>query len=80
MCSSNNFHDDDDDDDHISLNKYSLATEEELQCLAAWKEGSNRYFLGLIQHRDHTSYEDRFRCFAYEVKFKFSILFLWIPC
>lgn len=45
------------------------ATEEELQCLAAWKEGSFRYFLGLIQYRHHasSSYEDRFRCFAYEV-------------
>lgn len=44
------------------------ATEEELQCLAAWKEGSYRYFLGLVQYRHHaSSYEDRFRCFAYEV-------------
>ncbi|CAL8089252.1 unnamed protein product [Orchesella dallaii] len=44
------------------------SVEEELQCLAAWKEGSYRYFVGLIQYRHHaSSYEDRFRCFAYEV-------------
>ncbi|ODM93629.1 hypothetical protein Ocin01_13054 [Orchesella cincta] len=43
------------------------SVEEELQCLAAWKEGSYRYFVGLIQYRHHaSSYEDRFRCFAYE--------------
>ncbi|ODN00490.1 hypothetical protein Ocin01_06191 [Orchesella cincta] len=39
---------------------------EELQCLAAWKEGSFRYLVGLIQYRHHASYEERFRCFAYE--------------
>jgi len=43
-----------------------LQTVEELQCLASWKEGSSRYFLGLVQYTHHASYEDRFRCFAYE--------------
>ena len=44
-------------------------TEEELQCLAVWKEGSYRYFLGLTQYRHHaaSSYEERFRCYAYEM-------------
>lgn len=39
---------------------------EELQCLASWKEGSSRYFLGLISYQHHASYEERFRCFVYE--------------
>jgi len=37
-----------------------------MECLASWKEGSSRYLVGLIQYQHHASYEDRFRCFAYE--------------
>jgi len=41
---------------------------EELECLAQWKEGSARYMVGLLKyHHDPSSYEERFRCFAYEM-------------
>ncbi|KAL3269895.1 hypothetical protein HHI36_008952, partial [Cryptolaemus montrouzieri] len=39
---------------------------EELQCLAAWKEGSSRYLVGKIDHIHALSNEDRYRCFVYE--------------
>ncbi|XP_018332882.1 uncharacterized protein LOC108742246, partial [Agrilus planipennis] len=44
----------------------SESTVEELQCLAAWKEGSARYLVGKVHHNHATSNEDRFRCFVYE--------------
>lgn len=44
----------------------SESTVEELQCLAAWKEGSTRYLVGKVNHIHATSNEDRFRCFVYE--------------
>ncbi|XP_044754916.1 uncharacterized protein LOC123313888 [Coccinella septempunctata] len=39
---------------------------EELQCLAAWKEGSSRYLVGKVDHIHALSNEDRYRCFVYE--------------
>ena len=43
-----------------------LIAEEQLECLANWKEGSLRYMMGRVQHQSATSDEDRYRCFAYE--------------
>lgn len=41
-------------------------TEEQLECLATWKEGSLRYLMGRVQHQGAISDEDRYRCFVYE--------------
>jgi hypothetical protein len=43
-----------------------ISTVETVSCLAQWKEGSSRYFLGLVSYQHHASYEERFRCFVYE--------------
>ncbi|XP_066966017.1 uncharacterized protein [Macrobrachium rosenbergii] len=42
------------------------STIEEFMCLAAWKEGSNRYLVGKTDHQRATSDEDRYRCFVYD--------------
>ncbi|KAG7172358.1 hypothetical protein Hamer_G009734, partial [Homarus americanus] len=39
---------------------------EELVCLASWKEGSNHYLVGKVDHIHVKSDEDRYRCFIYE--------------
>ncbi|KAK8733216.1 hypothetical protein OTU49_006530 [Cherax quadricarinatus] len=39
---------------------------EELVCLASWKEGSNHYLVGKVNHIHANSDEDRYRCFIYE--------------
>lgn len=39
---------------------------EELECLATWKEGSNRYLVGRLHNGHSLSNEDRYRCFVYE--------------
>lgn len=44
----------------------SESTVEELECLAAWKEGSLRFLVGKLHHNHATSNEDRYRCFVYE--------------
>lgn len=41
-------------------------TVEELVCLGAWKEGSNHYLVGKVDHIHANSDEDRYRCFIYE--------------
>ncbi|GFV56281.1 uncharacterized protein TNCV_106371 [Trichonephila clavipes] len=43
-----------------------LRSAEELVCLATWKEGSNRYLVGKLEHRVAKADEDKFRCFVYE--------------
>lgn len=45
---------------------HKKTTEEQLECLAQWKEGSLRYLMGRLQHQGATSDEDRYRCFVYE--------------
>jgi len=50
----------------IKINCFLLIAEEQLECLANWKEGSLRYMMGRVQHQSATSDEDRYRCFAYE--------------
>ncbi|KAI9551902.1 hypothetical protein GHT06_022237 [Daphnia sinensis] len=42
------------------------SSEEQLECLAQWKDGSLRYLMGRLQHQGATSDEDRYRCFVYE--------------
>ncbi|XP_011495489.1 PREDICTED: uncharacterized protein LOC105360309 [Ceratosolen solmsi marchali] len=44
----------------------SESTVEELECLATWKEGSNRYLVGRLHNGHSLSNEDRYRCFVYE--------------
>ncbi|CAL4069804.1 unnamed protein product, partial [Meganyctiphanes norvegica] len=39
---------------------------EQLVCLASWKEGSNHYLVGKIDHLHAKTDEDRYRCFIYE--------------
>ncbi|XP_067127993.1 uncharacterized protein [Centruroides vittatus] len=39
---------------------------EELVCLAWWKEGSTRYVVGKLQHKEAKTDDDKFRCFVYE--------------
>ena len=48
----------------------SEEAEEELRCLATWKEGSKRYMVAEMR-RDHVySDEMKYRCFVYEKKGK----------
>ena len=35
-------------------------------CLGVWKDGSNHYLAGKINHKHATKDEDRYRCFIYE--------------
>ncbi|XP_076029186.1 uncharacterized protein LOC143018042 [Oratosquilla oratoria] len=42
------------------------STTEELECLATWKDGSNRFLVGKSNHPLATSDEDRYRCFVYD--------------
>ncbi|UXI17920.1 hypothetical protein NH340_JMT03863 [Sarcoptes scabiei] len=40
---------------------------EKLECIAEWREGTNRYLVGKLEHRSSsTTYEDQFRCFVIE--------------
>lgn len=45
--------------------KFAISVEE-LECLATWKEGSNRYLVGRLHNGHSLSNEDRYRCFVYE--------------
>ncbi|CAG7724836.1 unnamed protein product [Allacma fusca] len=40
--------------------------EEELQCIAQWRDGSQFYLVGKVHHRLAASNEDSYRCFVYE--------------
>jgi len=44
-----------------------ILSDEELQCLAQWKEGSHNYLLGKLR-RDRTivTNEESYRCFIFE--------------
>lgn len=44
----------------------SEAFNEQLVCLASWKEGSNHYLVGKIDHLHAKNDEDRYRCFIFE--------------
>ncbi|ROT81153.1 hypothetical protein C7M84_000092 [Penaeus vannamei] len=44
----------------------SESFEEELVCLGSWKDGSNHYLVGKVNHIHANSDEDRYRCFIYE--------------
>ncbi|XP_014254350.1 uncharacterized protein LOC106669393 isoform X2 [Cimex lectularius] len=41
------------------------ATVEELECLGMWKESSNHYLVGRLNHKMATTDEERYRCFVY---------------
>ncbi|XP_034946663.1 uncharacterized protein [Chelonus insularis] len=48
---------------------YSESTTEELQCLATWKDGRDKYLVGTLKQFGRnaaTNNEDTFRCFLYE--------------
>lgn len=46
----------------------SESNTEELQCLATWKDGRNKYLVGTVKTfgRSSVTYEETFRCFLYE--------------
>lgn len=46
--------------------KGTESRDEELVCLANWKDGSTRYLVGKLQRGRSTSDEDKYRCFVYE--------------
>ena len=54
-------------DANSSENDEWLLTEEQLECLATWKEGSLRYLMGRVHQPGAIgSDEDSYRCFVYE--------------
>ncbi|XP_022250867.1 uncharacterized protein LOC111087681 isoform X2 [Limulus polyphemus] len=44
----------------------SESREEKLTCYGTWKEGSTRYLVAKLEHKDTITEEDKFRCFVYE--------------
>ncbi|CAL4099935.1 unnamed protein product, partial [Meganyctiphanes norvegica] len=44
----------------------SEAFDEQLECLASWKEGSNHYLVGKIDDLHAKTEEDRYCCFIYK--------------
>jgi hypothetical protein len=44
----------------------SESTSEELQCIAAWKEGSKKYLVAELNREHMYSDESKFKCFVYE--------------
>lgn len=51
---------------HRYISHFFALTDEQLECLATWKDGSLHYLMGRMQHQRITSDEDRYRCFVYE--------------
>lgn len=45
---------------------FKILSEEELVCLAEWREGTNNYLVGKLNYRLAVSNEERYRCFIYE--------------
>ena len=37
-----------------------------MQCIGQWREGSHHYLIAKVQHRLTASFEDSYRCFAFE--------------
>ena len=48
--------------------KRSESNTEELQCLAVWNDGRNKYLVGTLKGRSISSAEKMYRCFLYEEK------------
>ncbi|XP_076668912.1 uncharacterized protein LOC143369187 isoform X2 [Andrena cerasifolii] len=48
--------------------KRSESNTEELQCLAVWNDGRNKYLVGTLQGRSVSGAEKTYRCFLYEEK------------
>lgn len=46
----------------------SESNTEELQCLAVWNDGRNKYLVGTLKGRSISSSEKMYRCFLYEEK------------
>ncbi|XP_076318474.1 uncharacterized protein LOC143229674 isoform X2 [Tachypleus tridentatus] len=44
----------------------SESREEKLSCFGTWKEGSTRYLIAKMEHKDTITEEDKFRCFVYD--------------
>ena len=43
-----------------------IFTEEDLSCLATWKDGSNRYLVAVLNSTHARTDEARYRCFLYQ--------------
>ena len=41
-------------------------TEEEMSCLATWKEGNRKYLVAMMNHSHVYNDESRYRCFIYQ--------------
>ena len=41
-------------------------TEEEMACLATWKEGNRKYLVAMMNHSHVYNDESRYRCFIYQ--------------
>ncbi|XP_076352779.1 uncharacterized protein LOC143248246 [Tachypleus tridentatus] len=44
----------------------SESREEKMTCIATWKEGSTRYLIAKMEHKDTITEEDKFRCLVYD--------------
>lgn len=44
----------------------SESREEKLTCFGLWKEGTTRYLIAKMEHKDTITDEDKFRCFVYD--------------
>ena len=45
---------------------FSIFAEEEMSCLATWKEGSRRYMVSMMNHSHVHNDDSRYRCFIYQ--------------
>ena len=43
-----------------------LFSEEEMSCLATWKEGNRKYLVAMMNHSHVYNDESRYRCFIYQ--------------
>ena len=48
------------------LFSYLNLTEEEMSCLATWKEGNRKYLVAMMNHSHVYNDESRYRCFIYQ--------------
>ena len=48
------------------ISYFLFIAEEEMSCLATWKEGSRRYMVSLMNHTHVYNDDSRYRCFIYQ--------------
>ena len=52
--------------DIVLIVLHSNFTEEEMSCLATWKEGNRKYLVAMMNHSHVYNDESRYRCFIYQ--------------